>query len=232
MMKYRTFEAGRQLQKANGAPSRVSPGSDATGERRRATILRESGVGPSGVKQTMAGQGSSSRAETAHELTLDGAMAEVSSAPGEASAREDQRLPGNPQPREPGRLLTGAPQTPVHVGEATLGRAPSGVCQPGTIEVSGLSDLTAALHRLADVLQQGVLGAHGESFAKLHPDSLPEADMTLVDESSMAEQLDIPARTLAHYRRRGRFPGCWLRNGRRILWRVEPTLAAWEKGIP
>ena len=131
-----------------------------------------------------------------------------------------------------GSRQAAAPHSAVHLGGPLVGLAPRKVCQPGAIEVSGLSDLTAALHRLADVLQQGLLGAHGESFAKLHPDRTVEEDTTLEDEATMAARLRIPVRTLGAYRRQGRFPGCWLRNGRRILWRVEPTLAAWGKGIP
>jgi len=53
----------------------------------------------------------------------------------------------------------------------------------------------------------------------------------LVDEMTMAAQLGIPAKTLADYRREGRLPKCWIRNGKRVLWRVKETVTAWENGI-
>ena len=47
----------------------------------------------------------------------------------------------------------------------------------------------------------------------------------------MAQMLNIPQRTLANLRRQGRLPKCWLKNGRRVLWRVAETLETWKKGI-
>ena len=60
---------------------------------------------------------------------------------------------------------------------------------------------------------------------------LQSTDDEVVDEATMAQLLDIPPRTLARYRREGRIPGCWLKNARRIRWRVAPTLDAWQRGI-
>jgi len=48
---------------------------------------------------------------------------------------------------------------------------------------------------------------------------------------TMAAQLGIPAKTLADYRREGRLPKCWIRNGKRVLWRVKETVTAWGNGI-
>ncbi len=58
----------------------------------------------------------------------------------------------------------------------------------------------------------------------------PEAS-DMVDEKTMAAALAIPRRTLAYHRDRGKLPGCWVKNGRRILWHVEATKEAWKKGI-
>ena len=59
----------------------------------------------------------------------------------------------------------------------------------------------------------------------------PDPEVGLVDEPAMAQQLGISIRTLARYRRDGRLPGCWLRNGKHIRWRVPETLAAWQRGM-
>ena len=69
----------------------------------------------------------------------------------------------------------------------------------------------------------------GESCPPGYP--VRSDDNGLVDEETMAKMLDLSKRTLADYRRRGRFAGCWIRNGRHIRWRVAQTLSAWERGI-
>ena len=66
------------------------------------------------------------------------------------------------------------------------------------------------------------------------PDPSYQGHMTddrLLDEDDMAKVLEIPKRTLAEYRRDGRFPGCWVRNQRRIWWYPDQARAAWAKGI-
>ena len=52
-----------------------------------------------------------------------------------------------------------------------------------------------------------------------------------VDEKTMASLIGVTKRTLGEHRRRGRLPGCWVRNGRRIYWMPEQTLQAWKRGI-
>ena len=53
----------------------------------------------------------------------------------------------------------------------------------------------------------------------------------LANETSMANKLSIPPRTLARYRREGKFPECWIKNGKRILWKVTETFDVWRRGI-
>ena len=53
----------------------------------------------------------------------------------------------------------------------------------------------------------------------------------MVDERTMASLIGITQRTLGEHRRRGRLPGCWVKNRRRICWMPEQTLKAWERGI-
>ncbi len=91
-----------------------------------------------------------------------------------------------------------------------------------------IEELTAALNRLAVVIerQAGGLGVAENSRYTTPPESLG-----LVDEKTMAAVLNTSHRTLGKHRRDGRLPGCSLRNGGRILWRVEETVAAWRKGI-
>ena len=60
---------------------------------------------------------------------------------------------------------------------------------------------------------------------------IASATPDLASERAMAELLRISERTLAEHRRRGRLPNCWVRNGRRISYRVAVTLAAWDRGI-
>ena len=84
--------------------------------------------------------------------------------------------------------------------------------------------LTAAIDRLTDVIEQ-----HG---SPLGDDSDPRYTSShLVDEATMADRLDISRRTLAHHRLHNRLPACWIKNGRRIMWHVEATIDAWQRGI-
>lgn len=48
----------------------------------------------------------------------------------------------------------------------------------------------------------------------------------------MSEQLGITKRALAEHRRKQRFPNCWVKNGRVILWHVAETVEAWRRGLP
>lgn len=103
-------------------------------------------------------------------------------------------------------------------------------------QIEGLTQainrLTAALkpfERLADALaaEKERIEVHNGTEPRYEP---PGVD-GLVDEATMAKKLDIPKRTLAQYRRDGRFPNCWVKNGRSVRWRVAETLEAWKRGI-
>jgi len=58
-----------------------------------------------------------------------------------------------------------------------------------------------------------------------------ETNNAVISESEMAALMHIKPRTLGTYRRKGKLPGCWVRNGRKASWYVEQTLAAWARGI-
>ena len=89
-----------------------------------------------------------------------------------------------------------------------------------------IDNLTSAVLRLAAAVEtmQIRLGVPAESRYTPPP---PE----LVGEAEMATMLGIPRRTLTDHRKLGRLPGCWVKNGRRILWLVETTKDAWREGI-
>ncbi len=103
-----------------------------------------------------------------------------------------------------------------------------------------LGRLIDAVNRLTEALEP--LGRLTEAIERLERERiaaqtsqnvsrpLPGTD-DLADEATMAKRLSIPKRTLAQYRRDGRLPNCWVKNGRRILWRVAETLDAWKRGI-
>lgn len=96
--------------------------------------------------------------------------------------------------------------------------------------------LIAAIERLASAVE--IRGAaFGPASNELEPadacrytrplGALPP----LADEPAMAKVLGIPARTLGVYRRMGKLPGCWVRNGRRVGWDVARTVEAWKRGV-
>lgn len=85
--------------------------------------------------------------------------------------------------------------------------------------------IATALEEISSALRKGLGGGQ-------HP-AYPDGDglSDLITESEMAVLLDRNPRTLAKYRRAGKFPGCWIRNGRSTLWRKQPTLMAWREGL-
>ena len=93
--------------------------------------------------------------------------------------------------------------------------------EPPTDLVEPIRQLAAAVKQLAVAIEQqaGVLGSATDP-RYTRP---PAEESALVDEGSMAKILNISRRTLGTYRRQGRLPGCWLRNGGRVLWRVAET---------
>jgi hypothetical protein len=94
-----------------------------------------------------------------------------------------------------------------------------------------IGDLTVALNRLATVVEDAL-----QQYLTLGQTGTPRythgaADQGIVGEKKMAELLGISPRTLAEHRRRGRLPGCWVKNGRRVCWMPGKTLEAWKRGI-
>jgi len=90
-------------------------------------------------------------------------------------------------------------------------------------------DLAELLRHLADALEahNSGLGQPGDTRY-----TRPTEDHDqLVDEATMAAKLGISRRTLAQHRRHGRLPGCWVRNGRKVLWLFEETMETWRRGI-
>ena len=87
--------------------------------------------------------------------------------------------------------------------------------------------LAQAVSRLAAAIEQQAAGlGHAAEPRYSRPTTTD-----LVSEAEMAAHIGISARTLARYRRQGRFASCWLRNGKHVRWRVPETLAAWQRGI-
>ena len=99
---------------------------------------------------------------------------------------------------------------------------------PGSVP-SRVEQLVLALNRLAVSLDRAVEGVAPAIDRRYK--GVSEANRDLVSEKEMAALLDIKPRTLAGYRRKGKFPGCWVKNGKRVQWRVDDTLAAWSRGI-
>lgn len=92
-----------------------------------------------------------------------------------------------------------------------------------------LHSIVQALNRIATAVEsQNSLGDPVGTRYTRRPNDCPD----LINEVAMAQLLDISPRTLAQHRRRGKFPNCWIRNGRRVLWKVEQALEAWKRGLP
>ena len=96
--------------------------------------------------------------------------------------------------------------------------------------ISEVRMLTMAINRLAAVLERSP-GAEMELAKSIAPRYQPHTVEKVIDEATMAGELGIPQRTLARYRREGRFPSCWIKNARRVRWDHQKTLAAWQRGI-
>ena len=99
-----------------------------------------------------------------------------------------------------------------------------------------IDSVTDSLNRIADGIDRLITVIEKRSNAGLGGAAEPRytrppGDSGLTDERSMAGILGISSRTLARYRRDGRLPGCWVRNGGRIWWRVAETREAWARGI-
>ena len=100
-----------------------------------------------------------------------------------------------------------------------------------TGSVVGLEGLIASINRLAAVGERIAASLEGLGDAPKIRYPVPPVADGFVDEATMAKQLGIPTRTLAKYRRAGKFTGCWVQNGRRVRWTVSRTVQAWKRGI-
>lgn len=95
--------------------------------------------------------------------------------------------------------------------------------------------ILAVLTRIADTLDRLVEGIEQQNkrlgVSEGTRYTRPPEPSGLEDEKTMAGLLHISDRTLGRHRRNGRLPGCSIRNGGRILWKVAETREAWERGI-
>lgn len=88
---------------------------------------------------------------------------------------------------------------------------------------------TEAIERLVHALSENQKpGLGGPADTRY---TSPPSGPSLMDETAMAMVLGISNRTLAKYRRQGRFPNCWIRNAGRIMWKVSETQESWTRGI-
>jgi hypothetical protein len=93
-----------------------------------------------------------------------------------------------------------------------------------------LRELSAAITRLASAMEIS-LPVKPELAEVATPRYQSDTVEDVIDEETMAGELGIPKRTLARYRREGRFPNCWIKNSRRVRWERQKTLATWKRGI-
>ena len=105
---------------------------------------------------------------------------------------------------------------------------PSNKPAPGSA-VLQFVQLVLALNRIAASLDR-VAEAVAPALDRRYK-SNSDSNRNLISESAMAALMHIKPRTLATYRRKGKLPECWVRNGRRALWHADQTLAAWTRGI-
>lgn len=114
-----------------------------------------------------------------------------------------------------------------HAGDQN--REPRGgkpaVCHGCDDLIQSIDALHAAILQLNDILKG--LGRDPESRYS----TFAQATDDMLDEQSMAERLGITRRLLAQHRKKGRLPGCWVKNGRQFRWHVHETLEAWKRGI-
>ena len=130
------------------------------------------------------------------------------------------------------RCNTPLKPSPTHALRASLPIADDQPCatDPGQDKgiVGAVNRLTDAVNRLAASLEQQS-SPLGEGDRTRYTRASNDSDLS--DEKTMARILNISYRTLGRHRRAGRLPGCWVRNGGRILWRASETQEAWNKGI-
>ena len=100
----------------------------------------------------------------------------------------------------------------------------------GILDLEQIDSLTSAINRLADAMERHCESGLGGVDGSLYK-AAPQNEAELVDEATMAEKLNIPVRTLGNHRRAGKFPNCWIRNGKHIRWHVSQALELWQRGI-
>lgn len=94
-----------------------------------------------------------------------------------------------------------------------------------------LSEVIDAIDRLVSATEKlgnAIAGLGGETDSRYTPHGMTEE---VVNEKQMSEILGITRRSLADYRRKGKLPNCWVKNGRKIRWHLNRTIDAWRKGI-
>jgi len=91
--------------------------------------------------------------------------------------------------------------------------------------------LIDAINRLAAAVEQ--LDCSHDQLGEVLPGRYTRVqdEFDLVSEGEMAARLGLNPRALAKHRRSGKLPGCWVKNGRRVLYHVEQTHAAWKRGL-
>ena len=107
----------------------------------------------------------------------------------------------------------------------------SDLARPGAGSVPALLHSIAQLTDTLDALRAAIEGAAVPVRGEPRYTCAVDTPREIVGEKEMAEKLNITRRSLAGYRRRGKLPGCWFKNGKRVQWRVGPTLEAWNRGI-
>ncbi len=99
-------------------------------------------------------------------------------------------------------------------------------------QLVGLPQAIDAIDRLTGAVER--LGKAVEGLGPgqvLRYTTAKDVTSDTVDENTMASVLGIAKRTLGEHRRRGRLPGCWVKNRGRICWMSEQTVQAWKRGI-
>lgn len=92
--------------------------------------------------------------------------------------------------------------------------------------IAAINRLTSAIEQLN--LCQGRLGETGSTrYTRVRTEQ-----SHMISEDEMAAVLDIRPRTLGDHRRMGKLPGCWIKNGKRVLYDRDQTLAVWKRGLP
>lgn len=99
------------------------------------------------------------------------------------------------------------------------------VCHRCDSLIPSIDALHAAILELTEILK-----GLGRDLEPRYSTSAAETN-DMMDEREMADQLGITRRVLGKYRKSGKLPGCWIKNGRQTRWHVHETMEAWKRGI-